>query len=95
MSYHFPNEGRRIESRSASSGTSRGAERSLAERRATGVRLVRKPEPIHRGILWVVMLVVLVVADNVFLDGGYRHMIVGWFTDMTAAIRHWSENVWD
>ncbi|WP_230630074.1 hypothetical protein [Sphingomonas sp. Leaf37] len=95
MSYNFPNERRRVERRIAPSAAYAGPERRLAERRATEVKLVRKPEPMHRGVLWSAVLMVLVVADSVFLEGAYRHIVVSWFGDTAAAVRNWSEHVWD
>jgi hypothetical protein len=95
MSYHFPNERRRVERRVAPSTVHAGPERRLSERRATGVKLVRKPEPMHRGLLWSAVLMVLVVSDSVFLEGAYRHMVIGWFVGTAEGIRNWSEHVWD
>ncbi|MFN3434360.1 MAG: hypothetical protein ACK4ZY_08155 [Sphingomonas sp.] len=95
MSYNFPNERRRIERRVAPSAAYAGPERRKVERRATEVKLVRKPEPMHRGVLWAAVAMILVLADSVFLEGAYRHMIVGWFSDMAASARDWSAHVWD
>jgi hypothetical protein len=96
MSYNFPNERRRVERRVATPKPAyAGPERRLAERRQTEVKLVRKPEPMHRGVLWASVTMVLILADSVFLDGAYRHMILGWFNDMADGARNWSEHVWD
>lgn len=95
MSYHFPNERRRIERRQAPAVAHTGPERRLSERRAAGVKLVRKPEPMHRGVLWMAVIMVLLISDNVFLGGVYRHMAIDWINDMAAAIREWSAHVWD
>ncbi len=95
MSYHFPNERRRIERRVAPAAPFVGPERRLAERRAEGVKLRRKPEPMNRGMLWAAAIMVLIVADSVCLDGAYRHMIIGWFSGIAAGIRDWSAHVWD
>lgn len=95
MSYNFPNERRRIERRMAPAAAHTGPERRLSERRATEVKLVRKAQPMHRGVLWCAVLMVMVVADTVFLEGAYRHMAIGWFQGIAEDIRNWSEHVWD
>lgn len=95
MSYHFPNDRRRVERRVAPPIAHGGPERRLAQRRSTEVKLVRKPEPMHRGVLWAAVIMVMILADAVFLDGGYRHMLFGWIDDRAAAIREWSAHVWD
>ena len=95
MPYHFPHERRRIERRVAPSAAYAGPERRLAQRRATEVKLVRKPEPMHRGVLWTAVVMVMIVADRVFLDGAYCHMVLGWFADRAAGVREWSAHVWD
>ncbi len=94
--YHFPNDRRRIERRVApSSAAYAGPERRLAQRRATEVKLVCPPEPMHRGVLWTAVVMTVILADSVFLDGGYRHMLIGWFADRAAGIREWSAHLWD
>ena len=95
MPYNFPDERRRIERRSAPSVAFAGPERRKAPRRATEVKLVRKPEPMNRGVLWAAVAMVMIVADSVFLDGAYRHMLLGWFSDRAAGVREWSAHVWD
>jgi hypothetical protein len=95
MSYNFPRERRRIERRTPPVAAFAGPERRLSERRNDEVKLVRKPEPMHRGVLWAAVLMVLIVADSTFLDGAYRHMVIGWFADQAAGIREWSAHVWD
>ncbi|WP_293878096.1 MULTISPECIES: hypothetical protein [unclassified Sphingomonas] len=95
MSYHFPNERRRIERRVLPATGHAGPERRLAQRRATEVKLVRKPEPMHRGVLWAAVLMTMVLADSVFLEGAYRHMALDWISACAASVREWSAHVWD
>lgn len=95
MSYHFPNERRRVERQAAPAAAHTGRERRMARSSPTEVKLVRKPEPMNRGVLWAAVIMVMIVADNVFLDGGYRHMLTGWFDDRVIGLRHWSANLWD
>ncbi len=95
MPYHFPNDRRSNDRRGAPAPSYSGPERRVAERRVTEVKLVRKPEPMHRGVLWAAVGMVMVVADSVFLDGAYRHMIVAWFDGVAAGVREWSAHVWD
>lgn len=95
MSYHFPNERRRIERRVAPVAGYAGPERRKAERRITEVKLVRKRQPMHRGVLWAAVVMILILSDTVFLEGGYRHMVIEWFSSMAASARDWSAHVWD
>ncbi|MEH3159266.1 MAG: hypothetical protein PGN08_10285 [Sphingomonas taxi] len=95
MSYHFPNERRRIERRVAPAAAYTGPERRVVERRQTEVKLVRKPQPMHRGVLWASVAMVLIVADTACLDGAYRHMLVDWVLGRLVSIREWSAHVWD
>ena len=94
MPYHFSNE-RRTADRRVAKQPHAGPERRLAERRATEVKLVRKPQPIHRGVLWAAVLMVLVLSDSVWLDGAYRHMVTGGIAGWVASVRYWSDHVWD
>jgi hypothetical protein len=95
MPYHHPPERRRSDRRAASVANPVVPERRLADRRASEVRLVRKPEPMHRGVLWAAVVMVMIVADGAFLDGAYRHMVIDWFTGVAAGVRDWSAHVWD
>ncbi len=95
MAYNFPNERRRVERRVAPVTGYTGPERRLSERRATEVKLVRKPEPMHRGVLWSAVAMVLVVADSVFLDGAYRHMLLNWINGSLESVRYSAEHIWD
>ncbi|MCP3734467.1 hypothetical protein M9979_06195 [Sphingomonas sp. RP10(2022)] len=95
MSYHFPNERRRVERRVAPAGAYTGPERRRGERRATEVKLVRKAEPMNRGVLWAAVLMVLVVADSAFLGGAYRHMLIDGLSRTAETVRDWSAHVWD
>ena len=95
MAYNFPNDRRRVERRAARAASYAGPERRVAERRTTEVKLVRKPEPMHRGVLWAAVFMVLVVADSVFLEGAYRHMAIGWVVGMAEAARYTTEHLWD
>lgn len=95
MAYNFPNDRRRFERRAASTAPHAGPERRLAERRTDEVKLVRKPEPMHRGVLWAAVFMVLVVADSVFLEGAYRHLLIDWVRGAAEAARYSAEHLWD
>ncbi|MGR6328256.1 hypothetical protein ACU5AX_04245 [Sphingomonas sp. XXL09] len=93
--YHFPNERRREERRVAPAAPYPGPERRLAQRRNDEVKLVRKREPIHRGVLWAGVLALFCVVDAVSLGGAYRHMVENAVSDAAARTRDWSAHVWD
>jgi len=95
MSYHFPNERRRIERRATPSPAYGGVERRRGERRQTEVKLVRKAQPMHRGVLYAAVFMILVVADSAFLDGAYRQMLVGGINAVADTIRNAADHVWD
>ena len=94
MPYHFPNDRRTAERRVATTPR-KGPERRVAERRATEVKLVRKPQPMHRGVLWTAVAMTAILADSVWLDGAYRHMVTDGIAHWIAGIRYWSDHVWD
>ncbi|EZP49032.1 MULTISPECIES: hypothetical protein [Sphingomonas] len=93
MPYHHPVERRRGDRRVAARPAT--PDRRLAERRRDEVKLVRKPEPMHRGVLWAAVAMILILADSVFLDGTYRHMLIDGFDGVIDGIRNWSAHLWD
>ncbi|MEA1084729.1 hypothetical protein SFC76_10690 [Sphingomonas sp. CD22] len=95
MPYHHPPERRRSDRRVATVPRPGAPERRLADRRASEIRLVRKPEPMHRGVLWAAVVMVMIVADSAFWDGYLRHMVVDGVSGVAAGVRDWSAHVWD
>ncbi len=95
MPYNFPNERRRIERRVAPAAVPSGPERRLSDRRRTEVKLVRKRQRMHRGVLWTAVAMVLILADSVWLDGAYRRMVTGGIMHWLIGVREWSDHVWD
>jgi len=100
MTYHFPEDRRLSERRRAGVARPDGPDRRVSERRVVTtrngeVKLVRKPQPMHRGVLWAAVLMILVLSDSVFLDGAYRHMVINGINGVAASMQHWSEHLWD
>lgn len=95
MPYNFPHERRRVERRVAPSPAFTGPERRLSQRRADGVKLVRKRQRMHPGVLWAAIFMMLVLADSVWLDGAYRRMVTGGIMHWLLGVRDWSDHLWD